>query len=152
MNIFCTGTAALSSSVHPATLLHPIHASVCPHAPPTSTMSKGRVLLAYSGGLGEAAVFRTPPHSSFLARLTMHACSLALADTSVILAWLNEQGYEVIAFSAPLLSSPAAPCSCLPPVRTRRLAQKLTHSFRLFLSLAAFRIVLVGISFRIPIA
>lgn len=34
--------------------------------------SKGRVLLAYSGGL----------------------------DTSCILAWLVEQGYEVIAFSA----------------------------------------------------
>ena len=36
---------------------------------------KGRVLLAYSGGL----------------------------DTSCILAWLVEQGYEVIAFSAEAL-------------------------------------------------
>ena len=52
---------------------------------------KGRVLLAYSGGLGEIE-----PHPRFVLNLTLQL----LTDTSCILAWLIEQGYEVYAFMA----------------------------------------------------
>jgi argininosuccinate synthase len=50
--------------------------------------SKGRVLLAYSGGLGE----RLP--------ISCGAEIETFSDTSCILAWLIEQGYEVYAFLA----------------------------------------------------
>jgi len=52
--------------------------------------SKGRVLLAYSGGLGEH-----PPISCHVATVNE-----TISDTSCILAWLIEQGYEVYAFLA----------------------------------------------------
>ncbi len=52
--------------------------------------SKGRVLLAYSGGLGELMSCR------FVCALDLHRS----LDTSCILAWLIEQGYEVYAFMA----------------------------------------------------
>ena len=52
--------------------------------------SKGRVLLAYSGGLGEH-----PPISCHVATENE-----TISDTSCILAWLIEQGYEVYAFLA----------------------------------------------------
>lgn len=61
--------------------------------------SKGKVLLAYSGGLGEFALDRGCFHSSRpLAELTM--TSWLTPDTSCILAWLIEEGYEVAAFMA----------------------------------------------------
>lgn len=57
----------------------------------SASTSKGRVLLAYSGGLGVLAFFDL----KFYFRLT------ALPrDTSCILAWLIEEGYEVYAFMA----------------------------------------------------
>ena len=50
-------------------------------------------MLAYSGGLG-----------MHFSRILLSVCvdidSCALPDTSCILAWLIEQGYEVIAFMA----------------------------------------------------
>ena len=48
----------------------------------------GRVLLAYSGGLGQS--YQSP--IVFIEQLFL--------DTSCILAWLIEQGYEVYAFMA----------------------------------------------------
>jgi hypothetical protein len=56
---------------------------------------KGRVLLAYSGGLGESrALVQGKP--GFAEPAT---------DTSCILAWLIEQGYEAVAFSEKHLHS-----------------------------------------------
>ena len=54
--------------------------------------TKGRVLLAYSGGLGK---YRNRSHY-------MHVLInfMQFIDTSCILAWLIEQGYEVVAFMA----------------------------------------------------
>jgi argininosuccinate synthase len=50
---------------------------------------KGKVVLAYSGGLGE------------LDSLSVYASSYwYLVDTSCILLWLIEQGYEVVAYMA----------------------------------------------------
>lgn len=46
------------------------------------------MLLAYSGGLGEPSSIRKPDRF------------LSTIDTSCILAWLIEQGYEVVAFMA----------------------------------------------------
>lgn len=51
--------------------------------------AKGRVLLAYSGGLG-TSIFPYKSGVLFMWNL----------DTSCILAWLIEQGYEVYAFMA----------------------------------------------------
>jgi len=51
--------------------------------------NSGRVLLAYSGGLGTF-----PSRNSRISR------SDNVADTSCILAWLIEEGYEVYAFMA----------------------------------------------------
>ena len=59
------------------------------------SQSKGRVLLAYSGGLGK---------SQYSPSYTAHATDIDLLDptldTSCILAWLIEEGYEVYAFMA----------------------------------------------------
>ncbi len=52
--------------------------------------SKGRVLLAYSGGLGLYFSFSQ-------SQVTMPDWFI---DTSCILAWLIEEGYEVYAFMA----------------------------------------------------
>ena len=54
----------------------------------SSSSKQGKVLLAYSGGLGELLRFKRQWYSSHL------------TDTSCILAWLIEQGYEVVAFMA----------------------------------------------------
>jgi argininosuccinate synthase len=55
-------------------------------------MSKGRVLLAYSGGLGTVVFVHSVPSDTIADYL------IRTTDTSVILAYLVEQGYSVIAF------------------------------------------------------
>jgi argininosuccinate synthase len=55
-------------------------------------MSKGRVLLAYSGGLGTVIFVHSVPSDTIADYL------IRTTDTSVILAYLVEQGYSVIAF------------------------------------------------------
>lgn len=54
-----------------------------------SGQTKGKVILAYSGGLGQSLRVY---NQLFLADRTV--------DTSCILLWLIEQGYEVVAFMA----------------------------------------------------
>jgi argininosuccinate synthase len=54
------------------------------------TKNTGRVLLAYSGGLGVSR--------SLI--VMVFELNLGKTDTSCILAWLIEQGYEVYAFMA----------------------------------------------------
>lgn len=53
----------------------------------------GRVLLAYSGGLGTSI-------SRFIYRASWTPLIGRSLDTSCILAWLVEQGYQVYAFMA----------------------------------------------------
>lgn len=55
-------------------------------------MSKGRVLLAYSGGLGTVLFVHSVSSDTIADHL------IRMTDTSVILAYLVEQGYSVIAF------------------------------------------------------
>ena len=68
-----------------------------------STASKGRVLLAYSGGLGQYSRSLSKSRA-FESPLQYHGRQADLfgiiTDTSCILAWLIEQGYEVYAFMA----------------------------------------------------
>ena len=55
-----------------------------------SAEKKGKVLLAYSGGLGKSCIC-----------ISWHAIINHMpSDTSCILLWLIEQGYEVVAFMA----------------------------------------------------
>lgn len=61
----------------------------------TASQSKGRVLLAYSGGLGAC---KLPVALSF--QMLIICLLVLVVDTSCILAWLIEQGYEVYAFMA----------------------------------------------------
>ena len=55
--------------------------------------SKGRVLLAYSGGLGKYII-------GCQCKSIGADAQWSSKDTSCILAWLIEQGYEVYAFMA----------------------------------------------------
>jgi argininosuccinate synthase len=62
--------------------------------PTIMAQASGRVLLAYSGGLGERP-------SAIVCDSTRGSAVLTFSvDTSCILAWLIEQGYEVYAFMA----------------------------------------------------
>jgi len=75
----------------------------------TTAASKGRVLLAYSGGLGQCLQSLSESQTSSLRRRSVGVLRIRRAidlifgivtDTSCILAWLIEEGYEVYAFMA----------------------------------------------------
>lgn len=100
--LYCPGDKAAQGPPHPwapwalsqqglcRVDLPPLHSPFL-HAPPDEMSSKGSVVLAYSGGL----------------------------DTSCILVWLKEQGYDVIAYlvrRCPACLPSVTLCPCCPQV------------------------------------